>query len=146
MEFVREGDVLLVTKLDRLCRSVADFVEISGRLERKGVGLRILAMNLDTQSPTGKLMLNVLSSVAQFEREILLERQREGIKKAREANRYKGRAPTARRKALEVQELRAMGMTASEIAGRTGISVASVYRIVGTRQERSPVPIADIRS
>ena len=126
-----------MTKLDRLCRSVADFVEVSGRLERKGVGLRVLAMNLDTQTPTGKLMLNVLSSVAQFEREIFLERQREGIRKAKEGGKYRGRAP-AQRKAPPVQELRSTGYRPMEISKPLGISLASVYRIlapVGGRHE-----------
>lgn len=128
IEFVREGDVLCVTKLDRLCRSVADFVAISDRLERKGVGLRILAMDLDSQTPTGKLMLNVLSSVAQFERELLLERQLEGIRRAKGAGKYKGRAPTARRQAPQVLTLRSQGFKPKEIAERLGISIASVYR------------------
>ncbi|MDB5593181.1 MAG: invertase [Hyphomicrobiales bacterium] len=128
IEFVRNGDVLVVTKLDRLCRSVADFIAISDRLAKKGVGLRVLAMNLDTSTPTGTLMLNVLSSVAQFERELLLERQREGIKKAKAEGRYKGRKPTARLRAGEVLDLRAKGVKPMDIASKIGISVASVYR------------------
>ena len=66
IEFVREGDVLVVTKLDRLARSVAHLSEIVARLEKKGVALRVLALNLDTATPTGKLMLNMLGAVAQF--------------------------------------------------------------------------------
>jgi DNA invertase Pin-like site-specific DNA recombinase len=79
LDYLREGDVLVVTKIDRLARSVADLCTIVSKIERKGASLRILAMNLDTASPTGKLMLNVLGSIAQFEREVMLERQREGI-------------------------------------------------------------------
>lgn len=130
IEFVREGDVLVVTKLDRLCRSVADFIAISERLAKKGVGLKVLAMNLDTTTPTGTLMLNVLSSVAQFERELLLERQRDGIKKAKAEGRYKGRKPTARMRSAEVADLRAKGVKPSVISERLGISVASVYRMI----------------
>ena len=79
LEFVREGDVLVVTKLDRLARSVADLLGITEQLERKKVGLRILNLGMDTHTPTGKLMLTLLGGVAQFEREMMLERQREGI-------------------------------------------------------------------
>jgi DNA invertase Pin-like site-specific DNA recombinase len=78
LEFCRDGDVLIVTKLDRLARSMADVVSITSRLNYKGVELRILAMQLDTATPTGKLMLNLMGSFAEFEREIMLERQREG--------------------------------------------------------------------
>lgn len=130
VEFMREGDVLVVTKLDRLCRSVADFIAISDRLAKKGVGLKVLAMNLDTTTPTGALMLNVLSSVAQFERELLLERQREGIKKAKAEGRYKGRKPTACLRTAEVLDLRAKGFKPLAISTRLGISVASVYRLL----------------
>src|SRR5690606_13852667 len=79
LEFVREGDIFVVTKLDRLARSMRDLVRIVERLQTKNVPLRILDMNLDTSTPTGTLMLNVLGAVAEFERAIMLERQREGI-------------------------------------------------------------------
>jgi len=79
MEYMREGDTFIVTKLDRLARSVADLMTIVEALTAKGIQFRILAMDLDTAKPTGKLMLGVLGSVAQFEREMMLERQRDGI-------------------------------------------------------------------
>lgn len=129
LEFVREGDVLIVTKLDRLARSVADLVSIMAELRRKGVELRILALNLDTGTPTGKLMLNLLGSIAEFERELMLERQREGIAKAKADGKYKGRAPTARNQAGEVLSLSHEGLGANEIARKLGISRASVFRI-----------------
>jgi DNA invertase Pin-like site-specific DNA recombinase len=97
--------MLVVTKIDRLARSVGDLCAIVGKIEAKGASLRILAMNLDTATPTGKLMLNVLGSVAQFEREVMLERQREAIAKAKADGKYRGRAPTARAKATEVRKL-----------------------------------------
>ncbi len=130
LDFVREGDCLVVTKLDRLCRSVADLVAITERLRAKGVALRILSMNLDTTTPTGKLMLNLLGSIAEFERELMLERQREGIAKAKREGRYRGRAPTARRLAPQVRELRSSGIPAREIAAKLGISKSSVHRIL----------------
>lgn len=130
LDYAREGDTLVVTKLDRLARSVADLVALTERLRGKGVGLRILAMNLDTDTPTGKLMLNLLGSIAEFERELMLERQKEGIAKAKAAGKYKGRVPTARRKAADVIRLRAEGKTADAIAAELGIGRASVFRIL----------------
>ncbi len=99
-------------------------------LEQKGASLRILAMNLDTDTPTGRLMINLVGSIAQFEREIMLERQREGISKAKGEGKYKGRAATARAKAEEVLALRKAGKGASEIAETLGIGRASVYRML----------------
>ena len=130
LDFVREGDKLLVTRLDRLARSVAHLLDIVAVLEKKGVALRILSMDVDTSTPTGRLLLTMLGAVAEFERAIMLERQREGIAKARAAGRYKGRQPTARRQVAEVRRLRAEGIGASEIARRLGIGRASVYRVL----------------
>lgn len=133
LAYLREGDTLIVTKLDRLARSVAHLMDILGQLEAKGVALRILAMGIDTSTPTGKLMLTILGGVAEFEREIMLERQREGIQKAKIAGKYKGRAPTAQRKKAEVEALVAEGIGPTEIAKRLGISRASVYNVMGQR-------------
>jgi DNA invertase Pin-like site-specific DNA recombinase len=130
LDFVREGDTLVVTKLDRLARSVADLVDITKRIAAKDAALRILDMNLDTTTPTGKLMLNIIGSVGQFEREIMLERQREGIARAKELGRYKGRKPTARAKLSEIKALMAEGIGASEIARRLSIARSSVYGVL----------------
>lgn len=128
-DYLREGDTLLVTRLDRLARSIRDLMEIVETVREKGAELRILAMDLDTSNATGKLMLGILGSVAEFEREIMLERQREGIQKAKAAGKYKGRAPTARKKAPEVLELLSSGLTEVAVAERLGISRSSVQRI-----------------
>jgi DNA invertase Pin-like site-specific DNA recombinase len=109
-----------------------DLMTIKARLDTKGIELRILAMNLDTSTPTGKLMMNVLGSVAQFEREMMLERQREGIAKAKAEGKYRGRAPTARAKTDEILDLRGQGFGATAIARELGISVRSVYRALDT--------------
>ena len=130
LEYVREGDTFVVTKLDRLARSVAHLVEIVGALERKGVALKILDLGMDTSTPTGRLMLTVIGAIAQFEREIMLERQREGIAAARAEGKYKGRAPTARRKADEIRKLAADGVGKAEIARRLGVGERSVYRML----------------
>jgi DNA invertase Pin-like site-specific DNA recombinase len=133
MTYVRKGDVLIVTKLDRLARSVAHLCEITKTLKAKGVALRILDSNIDTGTPTGKLMIHLLGSIAEFERELMLERQRDGIAKAKREGRYKGRAPTARRRGDEVIELAKRGVSSITIADRLGIGVASVYRILAER-------------
>lgn len=130
LDNLRSGDALVITKLDRLARSMAHLMDVLKVIEGKGASLRILSMSLDTGTPTGRLMLNVLGSVAQFEREIMLERQREGIAKAKAAGKYKGRAPTALKQADRVKELAAGGTSLSEIARRLGIGKASVHRIL----------------
>ncbi len=130
LDFVRVGDVLVVTKLDRLARSVAHLLDVLKVLTEKGASLSILNLGIDTATPTGKLMLTILGSIAEFERGIMLERQREGIAKAKADGKYKGRKPTARAKSEDVLRLHGEGVGASEIARRTGIGRASVYRIL----------------
>ncbi len=130
ISFARQGDALVVTKICRLARSVADLVSIIDRLEKKGVTLRILSMGIDTGTPTGRLMLNLLASISQFEREVMLERQREGIAKAKAEGKYKGRAPTARAKSDRILELDRQGLSREGIAKQLGVGVASVYRVL----------------
>lgn len=128
LEFCRDGDTLTVTKLDRLARSTQHLLSIVEKLEGKGVSLEILAMGIDTGTPTGKLMLTMLGGVAEFERNIMLERQREGIAKAKAEGKYKGRQPTARAKAEQMRKLSEEGKTRKEIAEALGVSERSVYR------------------
>jgi len=130
LKFVRKGDTLVVTKLDRLARSISDLVRIIETLEEKQATLRILAMNLDTNTPTGRLLLNLVGSVAQFEREIMLERQREGVAKAKTEGKYKGRKPTARAKSEDVNAQFKADQRPTDIAKSVGIGRASVYRIL----------------
>ena len=133
LDFVRAGDTLVVTRLDRLARSTGHLLEIVRTLEDRDVALRILDFGgeaVNTSGPTGRLLLTVFAAFAQFEREMMLERQREGIARAKAEGRYKGRKPTARAKAKEVLTLRDEGVGATEIAKRIGIGRASVYRII----------------
>jgi len=130
LDFVREGDVFAVCKLDRLARSTQHLLAIVEKLKAKGVALRVLNLGLDTSTPTGKLMLTMLGAIAQFEREMMLERQREGIAKAKGEGKYKGRAPTARRQSADIHKLAGEGVGAAEIAQRLGIHRASVYRVL----------------
>ncbi len=130
LDFIREADCLVVAKLDRLARSVAHLLAIVDQLNAKGASLRVLNLGIDTRTPTGGLMLTILGGIAQFEREIMLERQREGIAKAKAEGKYKGRKPTARAMGAEVLRLNAEGLGATEIAKRLGVGRASVYRIL----------------
>ena len=130
---LRQGDKLVVVKLDRLARSVRHLGELLETLEAKGAGLVILSMGgqqIDTTTATGKMMLNVMASVAQFEREMMLERQKEGIQKAKAEGKYTGRKPTAMAKADSVRALLASGMTKAKVCEQVGISRASLYRIL----------------
>jgi DNA invertase Pin-like site-specific DNA recombinase len=140
LDYVREGDSFTVTKLDRLARSVGDLLAIVSRLEAKGVSHRVLSMSgtqsLDTSTATGRLMLSVIGAVGQAEREAMLERQREGIAKAKREGRHKGRVPTVRRQAAEIIRLKEAGVRPSEIASKLGIGRASVYRVLGTQTAR----------
>jgi DNA invertase Pin-like site-specific DNA recombinase len=130
IEFSREGDELIVTDLSRLARSVPDFCRIQSRLADKGVELRVLNIGLASGTSTGKLMLNLLASISQFEGEMMLERQREGVAKAKAEKKYKGRAPTARAKADHVKALAAQNFKKAVIARELGISERSVFRIL----------------
>ena len=132
IDYVREGDTVVVCKLDRIARSTKHLLEIVDSLEAKKVAFRVLNINLDTSSPTGKLMLSMLAAIGQFEREMMLERQREGIRIAKDAGAYKGRKPTAREQSGKVMELIGQGKTKQAVANEIGIGVASVYRIMKT--------------
>lgn len=128
LEWVREGDVLVVTRLDRLARSIVDLRRIIDRLSAKGVGFRCLQQGaIDTTTSEGRLMLNILASFAEFEVEIRRERQADGIAKAKARGRYKGRPPAIDRATIAALEAEGLGATA--IAKRLGIGRASVYRL-----------------
>ncbi|MCK0198647.1 recombinase family protein [Ancylobacter sp. 6x-1] len=134
MDYVREGDTLVVTKIDRLARSTINLWEVVKELEAKGVSLRVLNLGgetVDTRSATGRLILNIFAGFAQFEREMMLERQKEGIAKAKAEGRYLGRKPTARAKAEDARRLHAQGMTVTQVAKELGIGRGSVYRALG---------------
>ncbi len=131
LAYVREGDTLIVTKPDRLARSVRNLLGVVEELKAKGVALKVLSMGLDTSVPEGKLMLTVLGAVAEFERDIMLARQREGIAKAKKEGRYRGRAPTARAKADQIKALASAGLKKVEIAKRLDVGLRSVFRVLG---------------
>lgn len=129
LQFLREGDEFVCTRPDRLARSTAELLRIVEELSGRGVRVRLLSMNIDTSTATGKLLLTLMGAVATFERQVMLERQKAGIAKAKAEGKFKGRAPTARAKAAEVHRLVAAGCKPSEIVKLTNISRASYYRI-----------------
>jgi DNA invertase Pin-like site-specific DNA recombinase len=131
LAFLREGDVLMVTKPDRLARSTAELLAIEADLSKRGVGLVVLSMGgerLDTRNPTSKLMLTILAGVATWEREIMLERQREGIAKAKSEGKYKGRPASI--DAYEVKRVANLVGPAAA-AKQLGIARSTVYRLLG---------------
>ena len=135
---LRAGDKLVVTRLDRLARSVQHLGQIIERVNSAGAALVILDMGgaaVDTSSSTGELILNVMSSVAQFEREMMLERQREGIAKAKAEGKYKGRKPTARAKTDMVKLALEKGVSKAQICRDLEISKTSLYRIIGDMKQ-----------
>jgi DNA invertase Pin-like site-specific DNA recombinase len=128
LDFLREGDSFMVTKLDRLARSTRHLMEIVDLLQERKVALRILDMGLDTSTPSGELILTVMGAIAQFERSIMLERQREGIAKAKNEGKYKGRPKHIN--ADNVREMKENGSSIKEIMAKHKISRASVYRLL----------------
>ena len=135
---LRADDKLVCTKLDRLARSVQHLGQIIERVNSAGAALVILDMGgaaVDTSSSTGELILNVMSSVAQFEREMMLERQREGIAKAKAEGKYKGRKPTARAKTDMVKLALEKGVSKAQICRDLEISKTSLYRIIGDMKQ-----------
>lgn len=129
LEHLREGDTVIICKLDRIARSTKHLLEIVEALEKRKVSFRVLSINLDTATPTGKLMLSMLAAIGQFEREMMLERQREGIRIAKEKGVYTGRKATARALSGQVFDLLARGRTKQAVADELKIGIASVYRI-----------------
>jgi DNA invertase Pin-like site-specific DNA recombinase len=131
-DYVREGDTVVCCKLDRIARSTKHLLEIVDQFEKKRIAFRALNIHLDTTTPTGKLMLTMLGAIAEFERGLMLERQREGIEKAKLNGKYKGRHPSARSKSADIFELAGRGKRNSEIAKELGIGLSSVYRILNS--------------
>lgn len=125
LDFLREGDTLLVTRIDRLARSLMDLEGIVAQLREKGAHLRATDQPIDTSSPAGRAFLQMLGVFAEFETAIRRERQLEGIAKAKAAGVYKGRKPSV--PVDDVKRLKGEGMGAAQIAKHLGIARSSVY-------------------
>ncbi len=129
IEYVREGDTLVVTRLDRLARSTVDLCNIAKELERKGVALQVIDQNIDTNDATGRLLFNMLGAITQFETEIRAERQREGIKKSRERGVSFGRRRNLSQEEIKkLKEQREQGTLIKDLIKEYNLSKASVYR------------------
>lgn len=137
MEFIREGDSVIVESYSRLARSTHDLLDLVETFTSKGVAFRSLKEDIDTSTPQGKLMLTIFAGLAQFERECLLQRQAEGIAVAKAKGKYKGRTPSPIPENWdEVYELWKSGaITAVEAQKRTGMKPNTFYRMVNRLKE-----------
>lgn len=142
--YLRGGDTLVVTKLDRAGRSVRHLVELSAELHERGVGLRVLDQGIDTTTPGGRLFFHMLSAMAEFEHDLIVERVNGGLAAARARGRVGGRRPVLteakRKRAQELYDAREL--TVAEIAKTVGVSETTLYRRLGTAASgrKSPDP------
>lgn len=131
LAFIRQGDTLVVTRIDRLARSMGDLQDIVRTLKAKGAALRATEQPIDTSTAAGKAFLDMLGVFAEFETNLRKERQLEGIAKAKAAGVYKGRPASI--DAAKVRELKGQGIGPAAIAKQLGIGRASVYRALGSQ-------------
>lgn len=140
LDYIREGDEVYVHSMDRLARNLKDLLTLVTTITDKGVTLHFVKENLTFEakgnaSPFNKLLLGLLGSVAQFERELLLERQREGIAQAKARGAYKGRKPIAPEKIEQAKTLIAQGMTKTEAAKTVGIARTSLFNYLNNEKQ-----------
>ena len=129
LEYVREGDALVVTRLDRLARSTLHLCQIAAELERKRVDLRVLDQNINTADATGRLLFNMLGAIAQFETELRAERQKDGIQKAKERGvQFGKRKKLSPEQIAELQQRRQEGVLIKTLMKEYDLSKSSVYR------------------
>jgi DNA invertase Pin-like site-specific DNA recombinase len=137
LEYAREGDTLVVTRLDRLARSTLDLCQIAAELEGKRVHLQVLDQNINTNDATGRLLFNMLGAIAQFETEIRAERQREGITKAKQKGvKFGAQRKLSRQQVGELQVKRQEGLLIRELMDEYGLSKSSVYRYLKQQGEK----------
>jgi DNA invertase Pin-like site-specific DNA recombinase len=130
LEFLRPGDTVIVTRIDRLARSLRDLQNIVHELREKGVHLKATEQPIDTSTAAGKAFLSMLGVFSEFENNLRRERQMEGINAAKARGVYKGRKPSI--KSDDIRRLRREGLGATAIAKKLGVGRASVYRVVKT--------------
>jgi len=149
LQFLRAGDVLVVTRLDRLARSMVDLLAIAQEVEARGAVFQCIEQPIDTGSAAGRLQMQMLGAFAEFERSILHERQKAGIAKAKAAGKYKGRPATI--DAAQIKAMQDAGKGASAIARELNIARTSVYRVmqgakiakIAKRGRKEPAFVAD---
>lgn len=132
LDYVREGDTVVIESLSRLGRSVKDLIEINEKLTRKGVALESKKEKIETLTASGRLMFNVIASIAQFEREIMLERQREGIAIAKAAGKYKGRKEIAKPDNWDdvISRWKVRELTATKAMEELGLKRTTFYKLL----------------
>lgn len=136
LDYVREGDSLVITKLDRLGRSTRDLLNIINKLESKGVELKVLDQNIDTGTSSGRLLLTMLSCISQFENELRRERQSDGIAFARSRGVEFGRkSKLTQEQVTELIRLRSTGLKIKDLMTRYDLSKSTVYRLLGESKE-----------
>ena len=145
LDYVRNGDTLIVTKIDRLSRSLRDLQHLVNQLQVKGVDLKATEQPIDTSNAEGKAFLNMLGVFAEFETNLRKERQLEGIAKAKAEGKYKGRKQTARAKTAEVIKLTQLGHSRNNIAKELKIGIASVHRILKEYRESNALKLEQQR-
>jgi len=136
LAYVRRGDTFIVTRLDRLARSVLDYMKVYDFLKAKGVKLRVLTMDIDQETPHGKAVFTALAAFAEMERTLMLERQKEGIAKAKSEGKYIGRKPLPDAIKERVMMLIETGVSKAWIAQHLQIGKASVFRIAKEAREK----------
>ena len=132
LDYVREGDTLVVESYSRLARNTQDLLKIVDELEKKGVAFKSLKENIDTSTPQGKLMLTIFAGLAQFERECTLQRQKEGIAIAKEQGKYKGRKPLSKPSDWDsvIERMNKGEITKVEARKELGLTHATFYRML----------------
>ena len=134
---MREGDIFVITKLDRLGRSTRDLLNIVNRMDKKGIELKVLDQNIDTGTPTGKLMFTMIVAIAEFENELRKERQADGIAMARSRGVHLGRKSSiTQEQILDLRSKRQSGILIRDLMMDFKISKASVYRFL----QPTPIP------
>lgn len=137
LDYVREGDVLVVTRLDRLARSTLHLCQIAQELAEKNVGLAVLDQNIDTGDATGRLLFNMLGAIGQFETEIRAERQMDGIAKAKERGvRFGRQRALTKNQAADLRARRQGGALIKQLMKDTGLSKATVYRYLAKKSAK----------
>jgi DNA invertase Pin-like site-specific DNA recombinase len=138
MNYLREGDTLVITRLDRLARSVWHLSQLALELEHEKINLVVLGQNIDTSTSTGRLMFNMLASIAEFETDLRTERQREGIIKAKENGVRFGRPIKLTQEVIEnIYAMRITGITVSQLAKQFALGEASIYRALNIIQKQN---------
>ena len=139
MNYLREGDTLVISRLDRLARSVIHLSQVAERFQEESIDLVVIDQAIDTSTPTGRLMFNMLAAIAEFETDLRSERQLEGIAKAKEHGVKFGR-PTKRTDEidLEIYNKRKEGVSIGQLAKGYDLGSATIYRILNDVLEKTP--------